>query len=64
MWFAYALKSEKDGWLYVGMTSNVERRISGTIVATTDRRSHAVLSTWFILRSAVPESKHVSERSI
>ena len=26
MWVAYALRSEKDGWLYIGMTSNIERR--------------------------------------
>ena len=28
MWFAYALRSEKDGGLYIGMTSNVERRMA------------------------------------
>ena len=28
MWVAYALRSEKDGWLYIGMTSNIERRVS------------------------------------
>ena len=25
-WFVYALRSEKDGGLYIGMTSNVGRR--------------------------------------
>ena len=28
MWFAYALRSDKDRGLYVGMTSNVERRVT------------------------------------
>ena len=28
VWFAYALRSEKDGGLYVGLTSNVERRVT------------------------------------
>ena len=28
MWFAYALRSEKDGGLYVGMTSNVGKRLA------------------------------------
>jgi putative endonuclease len=27
MWFAYGLKSEKDGWLYIGMSADVERRV-------------------------------------
>jgi len=27
MWCAYALQSVKDGWLYVGMSSDVERRL-------------------------------------
>ncbi len=26
-WFAYALRSKRDGWLYVGMSCNVERRL-------------------------------------
>ena len=28
MWFAYALRSEKDRGLYIGMTSNIERRMA------------------------------------
>jgi putative endonuclease len=27
MWFAYAIRSVKDGWLYIGMASDVERRV-------------------------------------
>jgi len=27
MWFVYALQSKKDGWLYIGMTSDVKRRL-------------------------------------
>ena len=27
MWFVYALRSRKDGWLYIGMTSDLERRL-------------------------------------
>ena len=27
MWSVYALRSKKDGWLYVGMSSEVERRV-------------------------------------
>jgi putative endonuclease len=27
MWFAYALQSKRDGWLYIGMTSDVDRRL-------------------------------------
>ncbi len=27
-WFVYALRSRKDGALYVGMTSNLERRLA------------------------------------
>ena len=27
MWFAYALKSKKDGGLYIGMSSDLERRL-------------------------------------
>ena len=27
MWFAYALQSDKDGGLYVGMTSDVGKRV-------------------------------------
>jgi putative endonuclease len=27
MWFAYALRSERDGGLYIGMTCDVERRL-------------------------------------
>ena len=27
MWFTYALQSKKDGWLYIGMTSDVKRRL-------------------------------------
>ncbi len=27
MWFAYALQSCRDGGLYIGMTSDIERRI-------------------------------------
>ena len=27
MWFTYAIRSVKDGWLYIGMASDVERRI-------------------------------------
>ncbi|MGH9777047.1 MAG: GIY-YIG nuclease family protein, partial [Candidatus Acidiferrales bacterium] len=26
-WFAYALRSEWDGWLYIGMTSDLQRRV-------------------------------------
>ena len=26
MWFAYGLRSEKDGWLYIGMSTDVEKR--------------------------------------
>ena len=26
-WFAYALRSQRDGWLYIGMTSDLQRRI-------------------------------------
>ena len=26
-WFTYALRSQKDGGLYIGMASNVERRL-------------------------------------
>jgi putative endonuclease len=28
MWFAYAIRSVKDGWLYIGMTSDVDRRVN------------------------------------
>ena len=42
VWFAYALTSEKDGSLYIGMTSNVERRVTehnrGYNVSTKSRR--------------------------
>ena len=27
IWFVYALRSRKDGWLYIGMTSDLERRL-------------------------------------
>jgi putative endonuclease len=27
MWFAYAIRSMKDGWLYIGLSSNVEGRV-------------------------------------
>jgi len=27
MWSAYALQSKKDGWLYVGMSSDVQGRL-------------------------------------
>jgi putative endonuclease len=27
MWYAYALRSLKDGGLYIGMSSDVERRV-------------------------------------
>jgi putative endonuclease len=27
MWSAYALQSKKDGWLYVGMSSDVKGRL-------------------------------------
>ena len=27
MWFAYALRNDQDGWLYIGMTSDLERRL-------------------------------------
>jgi len=27
MWFAYALQSQADGWLYIGMTSDLKRRL-------------------------------------
>jgi putative endonuclease len=27
MWFAYALRSKRDGWLYIGMSSDVSRRL-------------------------------------
>ena len=27
MWWVYALRSLKDGWLYIGMSSNVPRRL-------------------------------------
>jgi putative endonuclease len=27
MWFTYALQSKRDGWLYIGMTSDVNRRL-------------------------------------
>jgi putative endonuclease len=27
MWFAYALQSKRDGWLYIGMSSDVDRRV-------------------------------------
>jgi putative endonuclease len=27
MWFAYALQSKSDGWLYIGMSSDVDRRV-------------------------------------
>jgi putative endonuclease len=27
MWCAYALQSRRDGWLYVGMTSDVKKRV-------------------------------------
>jgi putative endonuclease len=27
MRFVYALQSKKDGWLYIGMTSDVKRRL-------------------------------------
>ncbi|MGH9601998.1 MAG: GIY-YIG nuclease family protein, partial [Terriglobales bacterium] len=26
-WFVYALRSRRDGGLYIGMTSDVERRL-------------------------------------
>ena len=26
-WFAYALRGKRDGWLYIGMSCNVERRL-------------------------------------
>lgn len=25
MWFAYALQSKRDGWLYIGMSSDVKK---------------------------------------
>jgi predicted GIY-YIG superfamily endonuclease len=28
MWFAYALRSEKDGHLYIGMTADLDRRLT------------------------------------
>jgi putative endonuclease len=27
MWCTYALRSKKDGWLYIGMSSDVEKRV-------------------------------------
>ncbi len=27
MWFAYALVSRKDGWLYIGISSDVQKRL-------------------------------------
>ena len=27
VWFAYAIRSEKDGWLYIGISSGVEGRL-------------------------------------
>jgi putative endonuclease len=42
MWFAYALRSQKDGWLYVGMSSDFEKRLkehnSGYNQSTKSRR--------------------------
>ena len=28
MWFAYALQSKYDGWLYIGMSTDVNRRLT------------------------------------
>jgi putative endonuclease len=28
MWFAYALRSNKDGHLYIGMTADLDRRVA------------------------------------
>ena len=42
MWFAYALRSEKDGWLYIGMSGDYENRLkehnSGYGQSTKSRR--------------------------
>ena len=47
VWFAYALRSEKDSGLYIGMTSNVERRVTehnrGYNVSTKSRRPFSLI---------------------
>ena len=47
MYFVYILQSEKDNQLYVGMTSNVERRLKqhndGGVRSTSKRRPFKVI---------------------
>jgi putative endonuclease len=42
MWYVYILRSRKDGWLYVGSTNNLKRRLrehdSGECSSTAHRR--------------------------
>ena len=28
MWYVYVLRSDKNGWLYIGLTKDVDRRLS------------------------------------
>jgi putative endonuclease len=41
-WIAYALKSQKDGTLYIGMTSDIEKRLKQHNTGKTSSNRHRI----------------------
>ncbi len=64
MWFAYALQSKVDGWLYIGMSSDVRKCLEQHNRGYNRSTRSRLRLGFFMLRNVVPERKRESGRNI